>query len=1124
MAQQVRQSNLFAAEDWKVVYSAFRKINLTSYSYDDIRTSIINHLQTTYPDSFNDWINNQEFIFILDTLSFLGQNLAFRMDLNTRDNFIDTAERRESVLRLAQMLSYSPKRNYCARGLVKVTQISTNRDVRDSNGKTISGKVIKWNDPLNPDWYEQFILALNANLVESNTFGNPVKRMLSGQTQTHLYRLSSIPMSSVVYPFSASVNGQTMNFEIVNPDFDNAGVIFERHPEPMGNMYILYRNDGNGFASPDTGFFMYFKQGTLKFDDFSYTTPIENRTTDINTANINETDVWVQEVNTEGVVVEKWTKVPSTQNIMYNSVSQQIKSIFSVVTKDKDMVSIRYPDSSTGTVPRGIYRIWYRVSNGLGYTIKTSDIQNKSIAITTRSQNQTESEKSSIEIKFSLEYQIQNAQPQETVEQIRVRAPQTYYTNNRMISGEDYNIGPLRQGNLVKKSKAINRTYSGHSRFIDINDPTSTYQNVSVFGDDGILYKDTTSARMRTSENLPSAKPNFAIINQRIRTLLEYPSMRQLYQEQAGYKITIQNTIVTWVPNLNRVPAGAIGEIVGSLPTDPYGATQNVVTAGMLMRFEDPGIGNGHIWVTITQYDYRDRSCVLSEAVPGGWILTHYYPALKNLFSTDEMNKISAEMNKRTDFGLYYNHLKSQWLVTSDARRFDFVNEFKLTGTPANDCFIKVEFNGARWDFIARGADYVFSNANTVRFYTPASRKTIDVRSGVARRDEITILRSNPSPVTGLAYTKDYKLLIDDRVTQEDGRLDATRVVVTSADVDVNNVPSDPDLFVNLVSGNSNVEVFFKGNENNETEVVGLSTSEPFFVYWPGYISTAPENVNRKSGIYSSSLDVNKPIGTVFYHYERGLFIRYKVSMKGVDPNTYLGTLPLDDTIHAYLAGKGMEIVYNYSMKKGRTNLLYQWKHFAPETHRIDPAVTNIHDIYVITSEYFNEVDVWARSRTQNEMPKPPTTVTLRESFRDLDKIKATSDSIIWNSGTFVPLFGDHAKPETQAIFRLVRATGSRYSDDELRQMVIQHINEFFNIDNWDFGDTFYFTELVTYIHQKLSTDIASLVIVPKSPGARFGNLFQVSCESNELFISTAKVDDVEVVNSLTPNNMKVGR
>ncbi|AXC39330.1 UNVERIFIED_ORG: hypothetical protein [Escherichia phage CMSTMSU] len=83
---------------------------------------MIDYLRATYPDSFNDWIENDQFIFILDTISMLGQNLAFRMDLNTRENFLDTATRRASVLKLAKMISYSPRRSY-PNAVAKLTEI-----------------------------------------------------------------------------------------------------------------------------------------------------------------------------------------------------------------------------------------------------------------------------------------------------------------------------------------------------------------------------------------------------------------------------------------------------------------------------------------------------------------------------------------------------------------------------------------------------------------------------------------------------------------------------------------------------------------------------------------------------------------------------------------------------------------------------------------------------------------------------------------------------------------------------------------------------------------------------------------------------------------------------------------
>lgn len=1130
MATQIRQSNLFAAEDWKVVYESFRKIDLQSYDYDTIRTAMINHLRTTYPDNFNDWIGNQEFIFILDTLCFLGQNLAFRMDLNTRENFIDTAERRESVLRLANMLAYSPRRNYPARGLVKINEVTTTMDVRDSNGVSLASKAIKWNDPLNPNWYEQFIIVLNANLVESNPFGDPVKRMIKDGIQTQVYRLSTLDFSSIAEPFSATVNGQSMSFEIVNPDVNTEGQVFERNPNPQESRFLIYRNDGNGFSSPNTGFFLMFKQGTLKFEDYLFTKQVESRVQNVNVANINELDVWVQQIADNGVVTKHWTKAPTAQNIMYNSVSQQIKELFSVVTRDDDMVSIRFPDSNSGTIPRGSFRAWYRVSNGLSYTIKTTDMQNKSITYRTRNASQTQNEESTLNFKFSLEYQVQNAQSQETIDQIRVRAPQMYYTSNRLITGEDYNIGPMRQGNLVKKSKAINRTYSGHSRFIDINDPTGKYQNTNVFADDGSIYKDTTSAFKRATETLPTNKPESAIIAQKLQPLITYSGVRQLYDEQIGMWHTDaarregfrqKNTqIVEWRADMTKAPYGAVGKFTFDFVTGP-------VQAGMLINMHNLDNTLQSKWVSVISYDTSSKEARLSEEVPSGWSVNTFYAPLRTTFNFEEVNNITREMYKRSDFGIWYDAFAMQWKVTTLSTEYDFTKEFNIKTNPS---ILKVEYNGNSWDFTARGVDYVFVGGDYVKFFFVNTDKLSDLSSGIAQQDFIKILRSNHNPQTGLAYTTDIGFHIDSVVTQEDGRVDPDRVRIKSQLSDANGIPLHPEIFTEVVPKNASeeIELFWEINTDNVETQIKLPNAK-FFVYDAAYNPNDVKNQFRKHEAYRTTLDNTKPIGTVFYYRPLDIFVRYDVerltSGSGGYSETVLDPVRMtnESTRTPYLTSLGLSQVYNYRDRKGRTDLMYQWKHYAPDDHRIDPAITNIQDIFVLTTAYYNKIQFWAKSTTPGAIPKPETSAELKATFPSVESIKASSDAIVWHSGSFVPLFGVTADDAYRATFRVVRAPGSRYSDDEIRQRVIRLINEYFAIENWDFGETFYFTELSTYIHQKLATDIASIVIVPKNPASKFGTLFQITCEPSELFISTAKVTDVEIVNALTTSNIQVG-
>jgi len=86
---------------------------------------------------------------------------------------------------------------------------------------------------------------------------------------------------------------------------------------------------------------------------------------------------------------------------------------------------------------------------------------------------------------------------------------------------------------------------------------------------------------------------------------------------------------------------------------------------------------------------------------------------------------------------------------------------------------------------------------------------------------------------------------------------------------------------------------------------------------------------------------------------------------------------------------------------------------------------------------------------------------------------------------------------------------------------VLELIDTYFNVENWDFGETFYFSELSAYIHQELGKAIASVVIVPSKSESIFGDLYQVRAASDELFFSTATVDNIEVVKSLSSTNLK---
>ena len=71
-----------------------------------------------------------------------------------------------------------------------------------------------------------------------------------------------------------------------------------------------------------------------------------------------------------------------------------------------------------------------------------------------------------------------------------------------------------------------------------------------------------------------------------------------------------------------------------------------------------------------------------------------------------------------------------------------------------------------------------------------------------------------------------------------------------------------------------------------------------------------------------------------------------------------------------------------------------------------------------------------------------------------LDEFKSVSDLPVYSSGKFKLLFGDDADAELQKI-KVVKLPGSTTSDAEIRSAVLALIDTYFNVENWDFGETF---------------------------------------------------------------------
>jgi hypothetical protein len=214
-------------------------------------------------------------------------------------------------------------------------------------------------------------------------------------------------------------------------------------------------------------------------------------------------------------------------------------------------------------------------------------------------------------------------------------------------------------------------------------------------------------------------------------------------------------------------------------------------------------------------------------------------------------------------------------------------------------------------------------------------------------------------------------------------------------------------------------------------------------------------------------------------------------------------------------------VTLDYRVYQGRDNLKFQYIHNADYESRIDPGVTNIVDIYLLTKQYDIVFRQWLGGNLVEE-PLPPSTDYLYNLLSpDLNRIKSLSDEIIYHPVKYKILFGAKADTNVQAVFKITKNPEIVISDNDLKTQVLSAINEFFALENWEFGDNFYFSELSAYVLKQVAPNIVNFTIVPRQSDLVFGSLFEIKSEKDQIFINGATIDDIEIISTITASAIK---
>jgi hypothetical protein len=335
-------------------------------------------------------------------------------------------------------------------------------------------------------------------------------------------------------------------------------------------------------------------------------------------------------------------------------------------------------------------------------------------------------------------------------------------------------------------------------------------------------------------------------------------------------------------------------------------------------------------------------------------------------------------------------------------------------------------------------------------------------------------------------------MTITGQPVESDGYVDDFQVLVGFRDSDNDGVPDNPDFFTEIVAPGTNANqklVFLQ-------QTVDFDNLQRYLLAEPGRVISDYATLDDIELAKSEWTP-----GQVFYAYSENTFYELSIDITGA---------------------RTLVQVSGWIARTGRQSLYYQYRHNSPLTSRIDPGTTNIIDLYVVTLAYYTAYQNWIRDTT-GSVPEPtqPSIDELSTAYQGLQDYKMLSDNIILNSVTFKPLFGEKAASNLRATIKVIRASNSTASISEIKSSVVAVMNDYFSIDKWNFGDTFYFSELAAYLHRELGTIVSSVVLVPLDTQKSFGDLYEIRSQPNEIFVNGATINNIEVIEALTSTNLR---
>ena len=197
----------------------------------------------------------------------------------------------------------------------------------------------------------------------------------------------------------------------------------------------------------------------------------------------------------------------------------------------------------------------------------------------------------------------------------------------------------------------------------------------------------------------------------------------------------------------------------------------------------------------------------------------------------------------------------------------------------------------------------------------------------------ISVLKMNSKPDSNANLTNDLKLDIIGQEVETDGFIDNFKVLVSYADSDGDGIADDPDVFKEIVAPTVNVSskvVFLE-------KTTDFDNLERYLPVASGHINTLYADLDAMELAKTEYLN-----GQVFYGTTDKKF--YKLTVVGT---TYT-----------------LAVTTDYIYRTGRADIYFQYRHNSSNNKRVDPGITNIIDMFLVTNPYYTSYQNWITDGT----------------------------------------------------------------------------------------------------------------------------------------------------------------